>query len=108
MLRFLDGAHAAEQRFGHVVLGEQIAEVAEDVGRGVVELVEQVEQARPDVVAGEAACGRVVAREQVEVVAFVLGQAQGTGERGEDLGRGLWAAGLFQAHVVVGRHAGEL
>jgi hypothetical protein len=58
------------------------------VCRGILELVEQVEQAGPYVVARLAACGWAVPREQVEMIALVLGQAQRMGQRREYLVEG--------------------
>ncbi|GLY32350.1 hypothetical protein Kisp02_57150 [Kineosporia sp. NBRC 101731] len=41
------------------------------------------------------------------MVPLVAVQPQRTGQRGEQLRRGLRATGLFQTHVVVGRHPGQ-
>ncbi|GII52409.1 hypothetical protein Pth03_07980 [Planotetraspora thailandica] len=68
------GAHPAQQRLGHRVLREHVAEVAQHLRRGVGELVEQVEQAGPYVVARLGAGRRAVPGEQVEVVSLVFVQ----------------------------------
>ncbi|GAA3009769.1 hypothetical protein GCM10020229_21750 [Kitasatospora albolonga] len=103
-----DRADGAEEGAGHVVLGQHVTQVAEQLGRGLLELVEQVEQPGLDEGAVLAPGRRPLAGQQVEVVALVLAQPQRPGQRGEDLRRGLRAAGLFQPDVVVGGHPGEL
>ncbi|BCY07376.1 hypothetical protein L3i22_024640 [Actinoplanes sp. L3-i22] len=42
------------------------------------------------------------------MVALVLVEPQRVGERAEQLGGGLGAARLFEAHQIVGGHAGQL
>lgn len=80
-----DRAHAAQQGPCQVVLGQDVAQVAEYLGRGAGQLVQQVEQARADPVASDPPGGRAVPGEQVEVVAFVVAEPQGAGQRGKDL-----------------------
>lgn len=59
-------------------------------------------------VALERPAGRAVPGEDVQVVALVRGQPQRAGQGAQQLGGRLRAAGLFEAHVVVRGHAGEL
>ncbi len=99
---------AAQQRLGHRVLGQDVTEIAEHLHWRARQLVQQVQQSRAHVVARGAGGRGAPAGKEVEVVAFVAGQTQGAGQGGEHLRRGLRAAGLFEADVVVGGHAREL
>lgn len=58
--------------------------------------------------AGRLPARRLFTGEVEEVVAFVLRQAQGAGQRGEHLAGRARAPGLFQPRVVVRGHAGQL
>jgi len=59
--------------------------VADDLRRGVVEPVQHQQQSGPYVPRGAGVAGRFLAGQVEEVVPFVLGQAQRTGERAQDL-----------------------
>lgn len=65
----------AEERGGHRVLGEDVADVRDDLGRGVVQAVQDQQQAGPDVAQRAVPARRFVAGQVEEVVAFVVGQA---------------------------------
>jgi uncharacterized oxidoreductase len=64
-------------------------------------------QRRGDVRAGELGRRGVAAGDQEQVVALVVAQPEGAGQRGQHLLARLRTALLFQARVVVGGHGGE-
>ncbi len=92
---------------GRAVLREDLTQVGHHHRRGVAEQVEHAHQTGPGE-AGHTVGGRGPVTGQMEQVgALVVREAQRTGQRGEQLGRGLTAAALLQADHVVDRHAGE-
>ena len=103
-----EGEDVAAQRPRQRVLGQDLAAVGRHHGRGVVQPVQHQEQSRAHVRAGRLPARRLFTGEVEEVVAFVLRQAQGAGQRGEHLAGRARAPGLFQPRVVVRGHAGQL
>lgn len=97
----------ALQQDGGPVLGEDLAQVGHDQGRGVAEQIEHPHQAGAGQVGRAVGGWGPVAGQVEQVVAFIVGQAQPPGQRTEQLGRGLAAAALLEAYDLVHRHAGE-
>ncbi len=92
----------AEQRVGHPVLHQRLAEVGQDERRSVAEAVKHPQQRRGDVRRGRGRGRRAVPRDLEQVVAFVVGQPQRPGQGREHLLARLRAALLLEPRVVVG------
>ena len=100
-------AHASEQRLRHVVLRQQVAQIAQNLGRNAVQPVEDVQHARPQVLPGPFPLRRAAARRAGTGGLARRWSAAARGQRGQHLNRGLRAPGLLEPHVIVGRHPGE-
>jgi len=99
------GLHA-DKRLGQLVLTQGHAEIGHDLCGGV-EAVEHAQQPRARMVCAKRAGRGGVPGEREEVVALVLVEPQGAGERRGRLLRWPRAAPLLQARVEVGGHVRE-
>jgi hypothetical protein len=95
------------QRDAHRRLPQGLAELAGDLGGGVVQAVEHTQEPGADVLVGRAPGRRVVSGQAEQVVALVDRHVQPLGDRGEHPLRGLGAAFPLQTGVVVGRHVAQ-
>jgi hypothetical protein len=97
----------AQEGDGEPGLHEGLGEAAHDLGGRVVQPSEDPHEPGGDVVGAQVAAWGVVPGHAEQVVALVQGKMQTPGDRGEHrLGR-LRPALLFEAAVVVGRHAAQ-
>ena len=102
-----EAGRVAGERDAERGLPQRLAELGDDLGGGVVEAVEDAQQAGADVLAGRAARGRVVPGEPEQVVALVEREVQSLRDRGDHLLGRLRPALPLEPGVVVGRHVAE-
>jgi hypothetical protein len=97
----------AEQRGGHPVRHERLAEIGQDERRGVRQPVQHPQQRGRDVRRGRHGYRGIVPGHLEQVLTLAAGQPQRPRERGEHLLTRLRAAPLLEPGVVVDRHQRE-
>ncbi len=88
-------------------LSQRLAEFGDDLRGSVLQAVEDPQQARADVLARRAACGRLVPAEPEQVVALVDREVQSLRDRRDHLLRWLRPGPALETGVVVRRHVAE-
>lgn len=97
----------AEESDGQPVLHQSLGQVRQHEGGSGVQSVQHPHQRGTEVTGATGTGWRVLAGQTEEVVAFVEGEPQPAGQRGQHLLRGVRSALLLQPCVVVGRHSGQ-
>lgn len=98
----------ARERDAHTGLAQRLAELGDDLRRGVVEPIQDPQQARSDVlVVGASPRGRSVARQPEQVIALTMIEVQSLCDGGDHLFGRLRTSCAFESCVVVSRHVAQ-